>query len=75
MQVTLIATLCQLAAAAPQSACVEVIITDQAEFAECVVTAQAGIAKWMSDHPFYRSGWRLAKWSCAIGGYQKPVHA
>lgn len=70
MIVTVVATLCTLAT---HPACVEEIITDQATLSECTQTAESAIAKWMSEHPLYRSGWRLAKWGCAIGGYHKAV--
>lgn len=77
MQVTVIATLCKLAAATPpQPACVEEIVTDEATLMQCGGPfAQQAIAKWMGEHPIYRSGWRLAKYGCAIGGYHKAVGA
>ena len=71
MNVTVIATLCKIAAATPQPACVEEIITDQATLMQCGGgLAQQAIADWMRHDPRYVTGWRLAKWGCAIG-YQK----
>lgn len=68
MFATVIAVLCQLNA--PQ-ACLEEIVTDQATAQECLTHGQIGIAKWMSEHPLYRSGWRLASYKCALGRYEK----
>lgn len=73
MQVTVIATLCSLASAHP--ACVEEVITDQAQLSECMQSAEAFISKWMAENIKFRTGWRLAKWGCAIGGYRKSVPA
>lgn len=75
MQVAVIATLCRLAAATTQP-CVEEIVAENVELAQCAGPfAQQALAKWMEEHPIYRSGWRLAKWGCAIGGYRKAVPA
>lgn len=74
MNVTVVAILCKLAGATPQPACVEEIITEDATLAQCTL-AQPAIAKWMSEHPLYRKGWRLSKWGCAIGGYHKSREA
>lgn len=72
MLVTVVATLCQIAA---PSACIEEIVTDQATLMQCGgAFAQQALAKWMSEHPRYVTGWRLSKWGCAVG-YQKKVHA
>ena len=75
MQVTVIATLCQLAAAS-HPACVEEVITDDATLMQCGgAFAQQAISKWMSENIHYRTGWRLAKWGCVIGGYHKATEA
>jgi hypothetical protein len=67
---TVIAVLCQLAG----PSCVEEIVTDQAKPLECIMQGQLGVVKWMSDHPRYSHGWRLAGIKCAYG-YKPAVPA
>lgn len=75
MNVTVVATLCRIAAATVQPDCVEEVITDEATLMQCGGgLAQAAIADWIGHHPRYVIGWRLAKWGCAIG-YQRKRDA
>jgi hypothetical protein len=67
MLITLIAVLCQIAS----SSCVEEIITDQVSLMACQIQGQIGIAEWMRTSPTYRSGWRLERYKCAMGHYER----
>jgi len=72
--VTVIAVLCHLSGPAA-GACVEEIVTDSnldpnATFHQCMTIGQLGVAKWMADHPIYRTGWRLDRYKCAPGHYE-----
>ena len=75
--VTLVAVLCHALAGAP--GCIDEIVTDSAlsgiTLQGCQVQAQIGIAKWMSEHPVYRSGWRLDRYKCVLGPYTPQRHA
>ena len=72
MFVTLIAILCHSLAGGPGS-CVEEIITDSSKsditFQGCMIQGQIGVAKWMSEHPIYRTGWILTPYKCVLGHY------
>jgi hypothetical protein len=67
MFITLVAVLCQIAS----SSCVEEIITDQASLMACQIQGQIGIADWMSKSSTYRTGWRLERYKCAMGHYER----
>lgn len=59
MFVTVVAILCHLGGLAAGS-CVEEIVTDsnmtpEITFQYCVKSVQAPLAKWMNEHPIYRS--------------------
>jgi hypothetical protein len=74
MFTTIVAVLCHLSGPAT-GACVEEIVSDSdmdpaLTFQACMISGQAGIAKWMSEHPLYRSGWRLDRYKCAPGHYE-----
>lgn len=74
MFATVVAVLCHIAGPAA-GACVEEIVTDTdldpaVTFQGCLISGQAGIAKWMSEHPIYRAGWRLSAYKCAPGHYE-----
>lgn len=73
MLVTVVATFCQLAA---PSSCAQELITNEATLMQCGgAFAQQAISKWMAENVHYRTGWRLAKWGCVIGGYHKAREA
>jgi hypothetical protein len=67
MFVTLVAVLCQ-ASPGPPDRCVQEIVTDTSQsdvtFESCKIDGQIGIAKWMSEHPIYRTGWTLQRYKC-----------
>ncbi len=69
MYTTLVALMCSLTG----PGCVEEIVTDtsmsELTWQGCMITGQIGVAKWMSEHPIYHSGWRLARWKCVAGHY------
>lgn len=72
MFITIAVTLCSLAGAAP---CVDEIVTDSSmddtlTLQSCML-GQPMIAKWMSEHPVYRTGYRVERWRCVPGKYQK----
>lgn len=74
MFVTVVAVLCHLGGPAA-GACVEEIVTDSGmdeavTFQACMIHGQLGVAKWMSEHPLYRAGWRLDRYKCAPGHYE-----
>ena len=58
MFVTLVAVLCHVLSGGPGD-CVEQIVTDSSQsditFQSCMIQCQIGIAKWMSEHPIYRT--------------------
>lgn len=73
MLVVVVATFCSLAQPA---SCTQEVITDQATLMECGgAFAQQAISKWMAESIHYRTGWRLSKWGCVIGGMHKAREA
>lgn len=73
MLVTIVAVLCSLSL--PQAACVEEIVMDSnldpgVTLQGCQMSAQSGIAKWMSESPIYHARWRLDRWKCVPGHYE-----
>ena len=78
MFVTLVAFLCQ-ASPGPLGRCVEEIVTDTAlsgiTFHSCVIHGQIGVAKWMTEHPIYRTGWNLQRYKCVLGHDSPDVKA
>lgn len=70
MLVTVIATFCSLAQ--PGVCDRDIRITDQATLMQCGgAFGEQAISKWMAENIKYRTGWRLAKCGCVIGGYHK----
>lgn len=67
MLMTLVALLCQITS----GACVEEIITDQAEFQACAIRGEITASAWMADSPIYSKGWTLARWKCVPPDYRK----
>jgi hypothetical protein len=68
MFVTVVAVLCHLSGAA-EGSCLEEIVTDsnmtpKIAFHECIIGAQAPLAKWKSEHPIYHTGWRIERYKC-----------
>lgn len=78
MFVTLVAVLCHVLPGGPRD-CVEEIVSDSSQsnitFQSCMIQGQIGIAKWMSEHPVYRTNWTLERYKCAPGHYQLHVKA
>jgi len=79
MFVTVVAVLCSLSGASPGN-CVEEIVTDsnmtpELTLMQCAVGAQAPLAKWMSEHPIYHANWRLERYKCVPGHYEKKSGA
>jgi hypothetical protein len=73
MFVTVTAVLCHLAA---PTLCVEEIVTDTnmddtLTMQSCLM-GQAYLAKYMAEHPIYRTGYRLDRWRCTIGNREPP---
>jgi hypothetical protein len=79
MFVTLVAVLCHLSSGHPGGGCVEEIVTDSSKseisFQSCMIEGQIGVAKWMSEHPIYRSDWTLQRYKCAPGHYTPHVNS
>ena len=78
MFVTVVAVLCRLSGAAAGS-CVEEIVTDsnmtpEISMMQCAVGAQAGLAKWMGEHPIYHLNWRIDRYKCVPGHYEIKGH-
>lgn len=74
MFITVLATLCHLVAGV--DACVVETVTDNTldntlTMQSCMM-GEAYVAKWISEHPLYHTGWRLQKWSCRIGNKPSP---
>jgi hypothetical protein len=75
MFVTVVAILCHL----NSTVCVEEIVTSSsldsnATFQSCLMGGQAGLAKWKSEHPIYRSEeWHVQRYKCVPGDYN--LHA
>jgi hypothetical protein len=79
MFVTVVAVLCRLSGAATGS-CVEEIVTDsnmtpEISMTQCAIGAQAGLAKWMGEHPIYHANWRIERYKCVPGHYEIKGHA
>lgn len=78
MFVTLVAVLCQ-ASPAPPERCVEEIVTDTSlsgiTFHICTIHGQIAVAKWMSEHPMYPTGWILQRYKCVHGRYNPDAKA
>ena len=76
MFVTVVAVVCHLLAGA--SECREEIVTDSnmtsgLTLMDCMVGAQAPLAKWKSEHPIYRRAeYRIERYKCVPGQY-KPL--
>lgn len=71
MFTTIVAVLCTLSS----GMCVEEIVTDSnmdpsVTMHGCQIGGQAGIAKWMGEHPLYHAKWRLDRWKCVPGHYE-----
>jgi hypothetical protein len=71
MFVTLVAVLCTVGS---PTLCQEEIVTDSSldsmlTWQGCLMSAQAGLADWMSKHPVYRTGYTLQRWKCVPGHY------
>jgi hypothetical protein len=69
--VTVVVVLCHLLF----SVCVEEIVTDsvmtpEMTFQQCVIGAQGLLALWISEHPAYRTGWRIDRYKCVPGHYE-----
>ena len=74
MFITVLATLCHLVAGV--NACVEEIVTDnsidQTLTMQSCMMGEAYVAKWISEHPLYHTGYTLQKWSCRMGNKAAP---
>ena len=68
MLITVVATPCL------QSICTEKIVTAQATMMQCAgpMGAQV-IPQWMADNGYAARGYRLAKWSCILGGRREGI--
>jgi hypothetical protein len=42
---------------------------------QCAIGAQAGVAKWMGEHPIYHANWRIERYKCVPGRYEIKGHA
>lgn len=70
MFVTIAVVLCRLAG----GPCTEEIVTDSSmddslTLQSCML-GQPALAKWMSEHPIYRAGYRIERIKCVPGKYQ-----
>jgi hypothetical protein len=69
--VTLVATLCN------GQLCMEKVVTNSEmsgiTMTSCAVSAQIGIADWMSKGPYHE--WRLQSYKCVAGTYTPKTHA
>lgn len=68
MFVTVIATLCSLAT---REICLDEIVSEQASMMSCAMHQQLGVANWISAHPLYSHGWRVAAVHCVVGGQKR----
>jgi len=72
MFVTVVAVLCHLAA----QDCTEETVTDSyldssITLQSCVIGEQAGLARWKSEHPIFRSDdWHIERYKCVAGRYE-----
>jgi hypothetical protein len=76
MFITIAVVICKLASPAP---CVDEIVTDSSmddtlTLQSCML-GQPMIAKWLSEHPLYHTGYRVERWRCVPGKYQKKSDA
>ncbi|MBR1136825.1 MAG: hypothetical protein E6614_11670 [Bradyrhizobium sp.] len=71
MLVTLVAMLCN------GQLCMEKVVTNSEmsgiTMTSCAVSAQIGIADWMSKGPYHE--WRLQGYKCVAGKYVPKTHA
>ncbi|MGY4309013.1 hypothetical protein ACVIJ6_006256 [Bradyrhizobium sp. USDA 4369] len=71
MLVTLVAMLCN------GQLCMEKVVTNSEmsgiTMTSCAVSAQIGIADWMSKGPYHE--WRLQSYKCVAGNYVPKTHA
>lgn len=71
MLVTLVAMLCN------GQLCMEKVVTNSEmsgiTMTSCAVSAQIGIADWMSKGPYHE--WRLHSYKCVAGNYVPKTHA
>ena len=71
MLVTLVAMLCN------GQLCMEKVVTNSEmsgiTMTSCAVSAQIGIADWMSNGPYHE--WRLQSYKCVAGKYVPKTHA
>ncbi|BAM90030.1 hypothetical protein S58_40440 [Bradyrhizobium oligotrophicum S58] len=71
MLVTLVAMLCN------GQLCMEKVVTNSEmsgiTMTSCAVSAQIGIADWMSKGPYHE--WRLQSYKCVAGTYVPKTHA
>jgi hypothetical protein len=69
--VTLVAMLCN------GQLCMEKVVTNSEmsgiTMTSCAVSAQIGIADWMSKGPYHE--WRLQSYKCVAGTYVPKTHA
>lgn len=70
MFITIAVVLCRLTG----GPCVEEIVTDSSldeslTLQSCML-GQPALAKWMSEHPIYREGYRVDRIKCVPGKYQ-----
>jgi hypothetical protein len=83
MIITLVAVLCHTLSGAPEPICVEEIVTNSQmsgiTWMSCQISAQQGIAKWMSENSKYSADiqrpagegpWYISEWKCITGKYQ-----
>jgi hypothetical protein len=71
MVITIVAVLCQLGTAS----CREEIVTDSTmddslTLQSCML-GQPAVVKWIGEHPVYHTGYRLERWKCIPGKYEK----
>ncbi len=71
MLVTLVAMLCN------GQLCMEKVVTNSEmsgiTMTSCAVSAQIGIADWMSKGPYHE--WHLQSYKCVAGNYVPKTHA
>jgi len=76
MFVTVVAVLCHLSSID----CINEIVTSSAldssvTFQSCLISGQAGLARWKEEHPIYRSeAWRVQRYQCVPGDYKLVAH-
>lgn len=80
MFITLLVTLCAIAepgdVSLPES-CIQEVVTDSSLAADmsmgaCMgIEGQAAAAKFVAEHPLYRTHYRLTRWTCAFGDQRR----